>query len=152
MGATAEQYLRQLDTGRRPDLPETTAGTLRLDVRDDGSTDHWYLTIADQHVQVTRSAEDAELVVRADRAVFDRAVFDRMVRGELHPGAGLLRNEVTVHGNVQLLMLLRRIFSGPDGARHPRELGRAALAGRTAPAGGAVSAGRAVTTARGGRP
>ncbi|MEU1244441.1 SCP2 sterol-binding domain-containing protein [Micromonospora parva] len=147
MGATAEQYLRQLDTGRRPDLPETTAGTLRLDVRDDGSTDHWYLTIADQHVQVTRSAEDAELVVRADRAVFDR-----MVRGELHPGAGLLRNEVTVHGNVQLLMLLRRIFSGPDGARHPRELGRAALAGRTTPAGGAVSAGRAVTTARGGRP
>ena len=84
MGATAEQYLRQfLDTGRRPDLPETTAGTLRLDVRDDGSTDHWYLSIADQQVRVTRSADDAELVVRADRAVFDR-----MARGELHPGAG----------------------------------------------------------------
>ena len=127
MGATAEQYLRQLDTGRRPDLPETTAGTLRLDVRDDASTDHWYLTIADQQVRVTRSAGDAELVVRADRAVFDR-----MACGELHPGAGLLRNELTVQGNMQLLMLLRRIFSGPDGARHPRELGRAALVGRAA--------------------
>ncbi|MEU8254482.1 SCP2 sterol-binding domain-containing protein [Micromonospora inaquosa] len=127
MGATAEQYLEKLDTGRRPDLPETTAGTVRLDARDDGSTDHWYLTIADQHVQVTRSADDAELVVRADRAVFDR-----MARGELHPGAGLLRNELTVQGNVQLLMLLRRIFSGPHGARHPRELGRAALAERSA--------------------
>ncbi|RQX09946.1 SCP2 sterol-binding domain-containing protein [Micromonospora arida] len=129
MGATAEQYLRQLDTGRRPDLPETTVGTLRLDVRDDGSTDHWYLTIADQQVRVTRSADDADLVVRADRPVFDR-----MIRGELHPGAGLLRNELTVQGNMQLLMLLRRIFSGPDGARHPRELGRAALVGRTATA------------------
>ena len=64
MGATAEQYLRQLDAGRRPDLPETTAGTLRLDVRDDGSTDHWYLTIADQQVRVARSTEDADLVVR----------------------------------------------------------------------------------------
>ncbi|MCG5452051.1 MULTISPECIES: SCP2 sterol-binding domain-containing protein [Micromonospora] len=127
MGATAEQYLRQLDTGRRPDLPETTAGTLRLDVRDDGSTDHWHLTIADQRVRVTRSADDAELVVRADRAVFDR-----MARGELHPGAGLLRNELTVQGNMQLLMLLRRIFSGPYGARHPHELGRAALVGRAA--------------------
>ncbi|MEW1588242.1 SCP2 sterol-binding domain-containing protein [Micromonospora vinacea] len=124
MDATAEQYLRQLDTARRPDLPETTAGTLRLDVRDDGSTDHWYLTVADQQVRVTRSADDAELVVRADRAVFDR-----MVRGELHPGAGLLRNELTVQGDMQLLMLLRRIFPGPDGARHPRELGRAALVG-----------------------
>ncbi|RAO27223.1 hypothetical protein PSN13_06139 [Micromonospora saelicesensis] len=127
MGATAEQYLRHLDTGRRPDLPETTAGTLRLDVRDDGSTDHWYLTVADQQVQVTRSADDAELVVRADRPVFDR-----MASGELHPGAGLLRNELTVQGNMQLLMLLRRIFSGPDGARHPHELGRAALDGRAA--------------------
>ncbi|WP_433317708.1 SCP2 sterol-binding domain-containing protein [Micromonospora sp. CA-269861] len=127
MGATAEQYLRQLDTGRRPDLPETTAGTLRLDVRDDGSTDHWYLSIADQHVRVTRAADDAELVVRAERAVFDR-----MARGELHPGAGLLRNELTVQGNMQLLILLRRIFAGPDGARHPRELGRAALVGRAA--------------------
>ncbi|MEU8156495.1 SCP2 sterol-binding domain-containing protein [Micromonospora sp. NPDC048986] len=135
MGATAEQYLRQLDTGRRPDLPETTAGTLRLDVRDDGSTDHWYLTIADQRVRVARSADDAELVVRADRAVFDR-----MASGGLHPGAGLLRNELTVQGNMQLLMLLRRIFPGPDGARHPHELGRAALAGRAGHAGPATTA------------
>ncbi|WP_051723962.1 SCP2 sterol-binding domain-containing protein [Micromonospora chokoriensis] len=127
MGTTVEQHLQQLDAGRRPDLPETTAGTLRLDVRSDGCTEHWYLTIADQHVRVTRSADDAELVVRADRAVFDR-----MARGELHPGAGLLRNELTVQGNMQLLMLLRRIFSGPRGARHPRELGRAALVGRAA--------------------
>jgi putative sterol carrier protein len=126
MGATTEQYLQQLDTGRRPDLPETTSGTVRLDVRSDGCTDHWYLTIADQHVRVTRSADDADLVVRADRSVFDR-----MVRGDLHPGAGLLRNALTVHGDMRLLMLLRRIFSGPSGARHPREVGRAALAGRT---------------------
>ncbi|MFG3641004.1 SCP2 sterol-binding domain-containing protein [Micromonospora sp. NPDC047762] len=125
MGATAEQYLRQLDTGRRPDLPETTAGTLRLDVRDDGSTDHWYLTVADQQVQVARSADDADLVVSADRRVFDR-----MVNGQLHPGAALLRNDLALHGDMRLLMLLRRIFGGPSGARHPRELGRAALAAR----------------------
>ncbi|MET8258507.1 SCP2 sterol-binding domain-containing protein [Micromonospora sp. NPDC005553] len=126
MGATAEQYLRQLDTGRRPDLPETTAGTLRLDVRDDGSTDHWYLTIADQQVQVARSADDADLVVSADRRVFDR-----MVNGELHPGAAMLSNELTMQGEMRLLLVLRRIFAGPADARHPRELGRAALAGRT---------------------
>ncbi|WFE49270.1 SCP2 sterol-binding domain-containing protein [Micromonospora sp. WMMD1155] len=129
MGATAEQYLRQLDAGRRPDLPETTAGTLRLDVRGDGFTDHWYLTVADQHVRVTRSADDADLVVRADRWVFDR-----MVNGELHPGAAMLRNELTMRGEMRLLLVLRRIFAGPADARHPRELGRAALAGRAAPA------------------
>ncbi|MGW3784275.1 SCP2 sterol-binding domain-containing protein [Micromonospora chokoriensis] len=129
MGATAEQYLQQLDDGRRPDLPETTVGTLRLDVRSDGCTDHWYLRVADQRVQVTRSADDADLVVRADRWVFDS-----MVSGELHPGAAMLRNELTMQGDMRLLLVLRRIFAGPAGARHPRELGRAALAGRTATA------------------
>lgn len=128
MRTTAEQYLQQLDAGRRPDLPETTAGTLRLDVRGDGCTDHWYLTISDQHVQVTRSADDADLVVRVAHWVFDQ-----MVKGELHPGAAMLRNELTMQGDMRLLLVLRRIFAGPAHARHPRELGRAALAGRTAP-------------------
>ncbi|MEU8420758.1 SCP2 sterol-binding domain-containing protein [Micromonospora sp. NPDC048835] len=123
MGTTAEQYLQQLDAGRRPNLPETTAGTLRLDVRDDGSTEHWYLTVSDQQVQVARSADDADLVVRADRWVFDQ-----MVDGQLHPGAALLRNDLTLQGDMRLLMVLRRIFAGPSGARHPRDLGRAALA------------------------
>ncbi|MGW0213494.1 SCP2 sterol-binding domain-containing protein [Micromonospora chokoriensis] len=129
MGATVEQYLQRLDDGRRPDLPDSTVGTLRLDVRSDGCTDHWYLRVCDQHVQVTRSADDADLVVRADRWVFDS-----MVSGELHPGAAMLRNELTMQGDMRLLLVLRRIFAGPAGARHPRELGRAALAARPATA------------------
>ncbi|MGI5522279.1 SCP2 sterol-binding domain-containing protein [Micromonospora sp. CA-259024] len=130
MGAKAEQYLQHLDAGRRLDLPETTAGTIRLDVRGDGCTDHWYLTIADQHVRVTRAADDADLVLS-----LDRPLFDQMADGEMHPGASLLRNELTVQGNMRLLMMLRRIFPGPPGARHPRELGRAAMANRAAVAG-----------------
>ncbi|GGO24538.1 SCP2 sterol-binding domain-containing protein [Micromonospora parathelypteridis] len=147
MGTTAAQYLQQLDAGRRPDLPETTAGTLRLDFRGDGCTDHWYLTIADQHVQATRSADDADLVVRADRTVFDR-----MASGELHLAQALLSNELAVRGDLRLLTLLRRIFPGPSGARHPRELGRAALAGRAGSAGRARSAGRAGSAGRDERP
>ncbi|MCO1598978.1 SCP2 sterol-binding domain-containing protein [Micromonospora sp. RHAY321] len=119
------EHLEQLGSGRRTDLPETTAGTLRLDACDDGHSEHWYLTVDDQHVRVTRSSSDAELVVRGDRTVFDR-----LASGETHLSAALLRNEVTVQGNIRLLMLLRRIFPGPVGARHPRELGRAATAGR----------------------
>ncbi|MDG4758990.1 SCP2 sterol-binding domain-containing protein [Micromonospora sp. WMMD710] len=125
MGTSTARYLQELDTGRRPDLPETTTGTMRLDIRGNGCTDHWYLTIADQHVRVTRSADDADLVVRADRAVFDQ-----LANGELPPGTAMLRNDLTVQGDIRLLMLLRRIFPGPRGARHPRELGRAALAAR----------------------
>ncbi|MFD6565623.1 SCP2 sterol-binding domain-containing protein [Micromonospora profundi] len=125
MGATAAQFLQHLDAGRLTDLPETTSVTVRLDVRCDGCTEHWYLTIADQRVQVTRSSDDADLVVGASRDVFDK-----LANGQMHLAVALLRNELTVRGNMALLMLLRRVFPGPAGARHPRELGRAALARR----------------------
>ena len=125
MSTTAAQFLQHLDAGPRTDLPETTAGTVRLDVRCDGCTEHWYLTIADQHIQVTRSSDDADLVVGASRDVFDK-----LANGRMHLAVALLRNELTVRGNMALLMLLRRVFPGPAGARHPRELGRAALARR----------------------
>ncbi|MEU9506098.1 SCP2 sterol-binding domain-containing protein [Micromonospora sp. NPDC048170] len=113
------EYLRGLGSGRRPDLPGTTNGTLRLDVREVGSTEHWYLTVVDQHVEVTRSDDDADLVVRADRRVLDR-----IAAGRIHPATALMRNELTVRGDFRLFMLLRRIFPGPPDARHPREAAR----------------------------
>ncbi|WBB69930.1 SCP2 sterol-binding domain-containing protein [Micromonospora sp. WMMD812] len=126
MGTTVADYLRGLGPGLRPELPETTAGTLRLDAREDGRTEHWLLTIADQHVEVSRSAEDADLVVRADRSVFDE-----MATGHVHVSAALLRNDLTVQGDIRLLNLLRRIFPGPPGARHPRTVAREVMEGRT---------------------
>ncbi|MEV1333274.1 SCP2 sterol-binding domain-containing protein [Micromonospora costi] len=126
MARSAAEYLTALEPGRRPELPDTTAGTLRLDARENGRTEHWYLTVADQHVQVSRSAEDADVVIRADRAVFDR-----LAAGDTHISSALLRNDVTVQGNLRLVPLLRRIFPGPAAARHPRELGRHGARRRT---------------------
>lgn len=117
MVTSAGRYLERSVAGRHPDLPETTSGTVRLDISEDGQTEHWYLTLDRQNVEVTRSVENADLVVRADRAVFDR-----LAAGESHIGSALLRNEVTVQGNLKLLMSLRRIFPGPASARHPRDL------------------------------
>jgi predicted lipid carrier protein YhbT len=118
MGTSATEHLAQRVAGRHPDIPETTCGTLRLDLRDGGSTEHWYLTIDRQDVRVTRSAEDADLVIRADREVFDR-----LAEGRHHPLAVLLRNDLTVQGDMRLMMMLRRLFPGPPGAHHPREAG-----------------------------
>ncbi|GGR92881.1 hypothetical protein GCM10010169_41540 [Micromonospora fulviviridis] len=117
MSASAAEYLDRKVAGRHPDLPETTAGTLRLDLQDGARTEHWYLTIDDQEVRVARLADEAQLVVRADREVFDR-----MVAGRLHPAAALLRNDLTAQGDLRLLLSLRRIFPGPPDARHPREV------------------------------
>lgn len=115
MGMSAGEYLAQRVAGAHPDLPENTAGSLRLDLRDGGRTEHWYLLIDRQQVRVVRSFAEAELVVRADREVFDR-----MAEGRLHPVAALLRNDLTVEGNLRLLLALRRLFPGPPAAQHPR--------------------------------
>lgn len=119
MGTSVAEFLDRWDAGRRADLPETTSGTLRLDAADDGHTTHWRLTVRDQRVEVSRSAEDAELIVRADREVFDL-----LASGRTHVATALLRNDLSVQGNMRLLMLLRRIFPGPPDARHPREVAR----------------------------
>ncbi|MFG2108947.1 SCP2 sterol-binding domain-containing protein [Micromonospora chersina] len=120
MSVSAAEYLDREVAGRHPDLPETTAGTLRMDVRDGARTEHWYLTIDHQEIRVARLADDADLVVRADREVFDR-----IAAGRLHPVAGLLRNDLTAQGDLRLLLSLRRLFPGPPDARHPREVARA---------------------------
>ncbi|NJP34341.1 SCP2 sterol-binding domain-containing protein [Micromonospora thermarum] len=121
MTTPAADLLRRLgEEDIHPDLPETTAGTVRLDARADGRTEHWYLTIADQRVAVTRSTAEADLVVRADRAVLDR-----IAAGTLHPAAALGRNDLTVRGDIRLFMMLRRLFPGPPGARHPRDVAAA---------------------------
>lgn len=117
MTTSVGEHLRQMGPGRRPDLPDAVGGTVRLDAREDGYTEHWYLTVADQYVHVSRSSDDAELVVRADREVFDR-----LASGRLHPATALIRNDVTAQGDLRLFVLLRRIFPGPPGARHPREV------------------------------
>ncbi|MCZ7438647.1 SCP2 sterol-binding domain-containing protein [Micromonospora sp. WMMC241] len=117
MSTSAAEHLARAAAGRHPELPETTSGTVRLDMLEGGRTEHWYLTIDRQDVRVERSAEEADLVVRADREVFDR-----IAAGRLHLAAALLRNDLAGQGNLRLLMTLRRLFPGPPDARHPRDV------------------------------
>ncbi|MEV0724889.1 SCP2 sterol-binding domain-containing protein [Micromonospora purpureochromogenes] len=122
MATSGAEFLERLTSRRRPQLPETLSGTIRLDLHDGGSTEHWYLTVHDQCVDVTRSPDDADLVVRADREVFDR-----LVDGRTEVVQSLMRNELTVQGEMRLLLALRRIFPGPVDARHPRDVARESL-------------------------
>lgn len=112
-------YLQRCVPGRNPDLPETIGGTLRLDVHENAHTTHFRITIDRQNVTVTRSAEDADLVVRGEREVFEQ-----LAAGQANIGSALLRNDVTAEGKLPLLLSLRRIFPGPPQARHPREFAR----------------------------
>lgn len=79
-------------------------GTLRVDLRDDGTTARWFLTIDKGDIAVSRRNAKADCVIRADQAVFEG-----IARGELNPFTAILRGAMEVEGKPELLVLFRRM-------------------------------------------
>ncbi|MEV1289948.1 SCP2 sterol-binding domain-containing protein [Micromonospora sp. NPDC049679] len=96
-------------------LLEKVQGSLRFDLEHDQQVDHWHLAISKGDVAVTQEERPADCVVRAEQALFDK-----MAAGETNTFASMLRNRLTVEGNLRLLVLFERLLPGPPSARHPR--------------------------------
>ena len=56
---------------------------------------------------MSRAAIGADCLVRADKALIDG-----IARGEVNATAALLRGELTAVGDLELLMLVQRLFPG----------------------------------------
>lgn len=101
--------------GHEPLLTEVK-GTIRFDLARDHSTDHWFLSICQGDVSVSRAEGAADCVLRTDGALFDR-----LACGEANAHAAWLRNKITIEGNrPQLIDAFQRILPGPPGAHDPR--------------------------------
>ncbi|MEU5727439.1 SCP2 sterol-binding domain-containing protein [Micromonospora sp. NPDC047738] len=92
-----------------------TTGTIRFDLDHDHGTDHWFISITNGDIRVTREEHSADIVIRTDNASFDR-----MVLGEIKPEPAWLRNELTSDGEFRLIILLERLFPESPGEHHPR--------------------------------
>jgi hypothetical protein len=100
-------------------------GRLRIEVVDAECVRQWTVTFDDGNVEVSQSTgaeSDVDVVLRADRALFDRAV-----RGEANLLQAALRGELTYAGRIELLSPMGRLLPGPPGQMGPR---RVAAAGR----------------------
>jgi putative sterol carrier protein len=115
---TVEFFDRLARRGHERLLEEAT-GTIRFDLADDRGSEHWFLTIGQGDVRVSREEREVDCVVRTSRAIFDR-----LVRGDENIYAGWARNEVRLEGDAALARLFQRILPGPPGARHPRTFAR----------------------------
>jgi hypothetical protein len=109
--ATSEFFGELKRRGPDPLLGNAT-GSMRFDLERGGHTDHWLVTVTAGEATVWRANESADCVVRTDRALFDR-----LARGEANAMAAVLRGELTVEGDLELLMRLQRLFPGPPGSR-----------------------------------
>jgi SCP-2 sterol transfer family len=97
-----------------PGYIDTFAGesaTLRFDVTSGSKMQHWYLTISNGHVAVTRDNTPADAIVR-----IERPYLEDIVRGRLNAQAAMLRQVLTVQGSMAALMMFQRCLPGPRGS------------------------------------
>jgi putative sterol carrier protein len=101
--------------GREPMLRKAT-GVLSFDLSDGASTAHWSVAIKKGDVSVSRAHDEADCVVTTDRPLFDA-----IVRGEKNAMAAILRGEIGVEGDPELLVLFQRVFAGPAESMRRRQ-------------------------------
>jgi len=104
---TTEFFEELRERGHEPLLGRAN-GTLRFEIKDGPRTDRWLVAVKKGDITVSRKGGDAEMVVRADKALFDR-----LASGAMNPVAALLRGELGAEGDWRLLVLFQRLFPGP---------------------------------------
>jgi SCP-2 sterol transfer family len=90
---------------------EGASATLRFDLRDDGTDEHWHLAVADGDVIVTRDRVQADVIVS-----IRRDHFEEMVTGRLNAQAAILRGLLDSEGSMAALMMFQRCLPGPPGS------------------------------------
>ena len=89
---------------------------------DEGEKSSVLVAIKKGDVTVSRAKGKADCTITADKALIEG-----MISGEVNAMAALLRGEVSVEGDLELLVLSQRLFPGPAASAQRRE---ATLAGR----------------------
>jgi predicted lipid carrier protein YhbT len=87
------------------------SATLRFDVTSGSKMQHWYLTISNGNVTVTRDNSPADAIVR-----IEHPDMEDIVRGRLNAQAAMLRQVLTVEGSMAALMMFQRCLPGPSGS------------------------------------
>jgi alkyl sulfatase BDS1-like metallo-beta-lactamase superfamily hydrolase len=109
--ATAEFFAALGSRGHDPRLRKAS-GSIRFDIVNGKRTERWLVTLDKGDVGISRRNARADAVVTAERALFNR-----VASGETNVVAALLCEELDVEGNVNLLVLFRRLLPAPPRSR-----------------------------------
>ena len=101
--------------GQEP-LMRNSTGTLRFDLGGDKSTERYFVTITKGNLAVSKKNGEADCV-----ASMDRPLFNKLARGDTNAMAAVLRGEIGIKGNPELLVLFQQMFPGPSRAVAARE-------------------------------
>jgi putative sterol carrier protein len=113
--ATTEFFDRLAERGHEQ-LLEKATGTLKFELVDGKRVDRWLLSIDKGDVTVSRKGtRTADCTVRAQKELFDG-----IAGGKVNAMAAVLRGELTIVGDAELVVLLQRLFPSPPPARARR--------------------------------
>src|SRR5829696_2899673 len=73
-----------------------------------GGVDHWLLVVAHGAVTVSEQKGEADCTIGTERPLFER-----VIHGEENAMAAVLRGDMRCTGDVEMLLLIQRIFPGP---------------------------------------
>jgi hypothetical protein len=102
------------ERGHEPLLGMVT-GTLRIEVVDGETSEHWHVDVQKGAVKVSRKNVRADAVVR-----IPRPLCDKISSGEENAMAAMLRGELVPEGDLRLIMLFQRLFPGPPSTQTSR--------------------------------
>ncbi len=109
--AISEFFDELAGRGHEP-LLERVTGTLRFDVDDGGTIEHWYVSVRRGAVEVSHQDAAADSVIR-----LDADSLRGMVTGTMNAQAALLRGVGQAQGDIGLLVRFQRLFPGPPGSQ-----------------------------------
>jgi putative sterol carrier protein len=108
MGEETADFLVALDRAGNESRLGRAEGTVRVELDRDGRTERWFLALRRGKVSVSRRRTPYDCTIHTSGALFDA-----MVSGRANAMTALLRGEVEVDGNPELLVLLQRLFPSP---------------------------------------
>jgi hypothetical protein len=109
---TATDFFYRLGAEGHQALLNRISGTLRFDVDDGPTTEHWYVRVDKGDVAVSHEDLPADAVVH-----IGPGDFGAMAEGRLNAIAAFLRGEIHLEGDVGLVISFQRLFPGPPSRR-----------------------------------
>jgi len=109
--ATTEFFDGLARRGHEPLLGKAT-GTMRVELVNGKETERWLLTVDKGDVTVSHKNAGADVTLRTDKASFEG-----IAGGKVNATAAVLRGELAVEGDWELLVLFQRLLPGPPRSR-----------------------------------
>jgi len=108
MADAIAEFLDALTRADHVPLLEGVSGALRVELESGGQTERRLIVIDRGSVSESRRHAKADCTIRTDRELFEG-----MVSGRVNAMAALLRGQVGVEGDPNLLLQFQRLFPSP---------------------------------------